>query len=118
MFYFTSFFITLLDMSASATIILRAACDSVKHLDGQSVTYNAAENVRARDLVNFVTDSYALHGAYMFQIKCKSSDINGKPKITTLVPMSPVTNGETYYFIISRFCFVCSLTTGIFRHPG
>jgi hypothetical protein len=105
-------------MSASATIILRAACDSVKHLDGQSVTYNAAENVRARDLVNFVTDSYALHGAYMFQIKCKSSDINGKPKITTLVPMSPVTNGETYYFIISRFCFVCSLTTGIFRHPG
>uniref|UniRef100_A0AC35F1J6 Uncharacterized protein n=1 Tax=Panagrolaimus sp. PS1159 TaxID=55785 RepID=A0AC35F1J6_9BILA len=27
--------------------------------------------------------------------------MNGKPKITTLVPMSPVTNGETYYFIIS-----------------
>jgi hypothetical protein len=92
-------------MSASATIILRAACDSVTHLEGQSVPFNAAENVCARDLVNFVAGSYALHGAYMFQIKWKSSDMNGKPKITTLVPMSPVTNGETYYFIISSFCF-------------
>uniref|UniRef100_A0A914Q1Y8 Uncharacterized protein n=1 Tax=Panagrolaimus davidi TaxID=227884 RepID=A0A914Q1Y8_9BILA len=88
-------------MSTSATIILRAACDSVTHLDGQSVAYNAAENVRARDLVHFVTDSYALHSDYMFQIKWKSSDVNGKPKISTLVPMSPVTDGETYYFIIS-----------------
>jgi hypothetical protein len=88
-------------MSASATIILRAACDSVTHLEGISVPFNAAKNVCARDLVNFVADTYALHGAYMFQIKWKSSDMNGKPKITTLVPMSPVTNGETYYFIIS-----------------
>uniref|UniRef100_A0AC35FJB4 Uncharacterized protein n=1 Tax=Panagrolaimus sp. PS1159 TaxID=55785 RepID=A0AC35FJB4_9BILA len=51
-------------MSTSATIILRAACDSVTHLDGLSVPYSAAENVCARDLVAFVTDSYALHGAY------------------------------------------------------
>uniref|UniRef100_A0A914Z7J2 Uncharacterized protein n=1 Tax=Panagrolaimus superbus TaxID=310955 RepID=A0A914Z7J2_9BILA len=36
----------------------------------------------------------------MFQVKCKSHDINGK---TTLVPASPVNDGETYYIIISIF---------------
>jgi hypothetical protein len=53
-------------MSLTATTILRASCDSVTHLDGQTLPYNYEENAWARDLVQFVADTCALEDAYMF----------------------------------------------------
>uniref|UniRef100_A0A914Y9J8 C2H2-type domain-containing protein n=1 Tax=Panagrolaimus superbus TaxID=310955 RepID=A0A914Y9J8_9BILA len=90
-----------IQMLLSATAILRAACDSVTHLDGQMLPYTFEKNACARDLVEFVADECALDSGYMFQLKCKTLDINGQQKITTLVPVSPVNDGETYFLIIS-----------------
>uniref|UniRef100_A0A914PMJ2 Uncharacterized protein n=1 Tax=Panagrolaimus davidi TaxID=227884 RepID=A0A914PMJ2_9BILA len=68
-------------MSLSATIILQGA--------------------RVRDLVKFSAENYALGITYMFQLKWKSLDINGIPKVTTLLPSSLVTHGEMYYMFIN-----------------
>jgi hypothetical protein len=90
-------------MFYSATIILRATCDSVISLHGETMQYIFEGRARVRDLVVFAAENYALGNTYMFQLKWKHLDINGIPKVTTLLLSSLVTHGETYYmFIITR----------------
>jgi hypothetical protein len=93
-------------MSFSAAIILRATCDSVTSLHGETTQYTFEEGARVRDLVNFTAENYALGNDYMFQLKRKTLDTNGTPKITTLLPSSLLTHGEMYYmyqFVYSLF---------------
>jgi hypothetical protein len=88
-------------MFLSATIILRATCDSVISLHGETVQYTFEEGARVRDLVKFAAENYALGNTYMFQLKWKSLDINGIPKVTAFLPSSFVTHGEMDYIFIN-----------------
>uniref|UniRef100_A0A914PQX7 Uncharacterized protein n=1 Tax=Panagrolaimus davidi TaxID=227884 RepID=A0A914PQX7_9BILA len=88
-------------MSFSATIILRATCDSVTSLHGETMQYTFEEGARVRDLVKFAAENYALGSTYMFQLKWKTLDTGGLPKSTILLPSSLVTHGEMYYMFIN-----------------